>query len=218
MNWKLLRFAPWLDTRASFVARIPKNGTLLDLGSSDGETLCHFAELRPDLRLHSVDIAGTPDKYPVNCQFKRADLQRDRLPWPDASMTAVTCMHLVEHLPDSSFLMGEVARLLAPDGRAYFETPHPRTVDLPSPTGNAAGTFTLNFHDDPTHIRVVPTAMLAGMARSNGLEIITEGISRNLLFAASHLAYQFLPASRRKFTAQVHWVGWSAFLIAQRAL
>ena len=43
---------------------------------------------------------------------------------------------------------------------------------------------------------------------------MSEGISRNWLFAASHLVYQFLPASRQKFTAQVHWVGWSACLAA----
>ena len=49
MNWRLLRPWPWLDTRAGFVARAPRGGRLLDLGASDGETLRHIAELRPDL-------------------------------------------------------------------------------------------------------------------------------------------------------------------------
>ena len=39
MNWKYLRWFPGLDTRAGFVARVPQGGTLLDMGSSDGETL-----------------------------------------------------------------------------------------------------------------------------------------------------------------------------------
>src|SRR5277367_3143450 len=60
MNWAMLRQVPWLDTRARFVAGTPRNGALLDLGSSDGETLGHFAELRPDLRLFAVDKAGEP--------------------------------------------------------------------------------------------------------------------------------------------------------------
>ena len=218
MNWARLRPFPWLDTRAAFVAGVPKNGILLDLGSSDGETLRHFAELRPDLRLHAVDLAGSPENYPPGCDFQRADLQHDRLPWPDGSMSAITCMHLVEHLQDLNFLVKEVRRLLMPGGQVYFETPHPKTLNLPSPPGKAAGTFTLNFFDDPTHVRVVPTSLLAQLARGEGLEITGEGISRNWLFAASHLVYQFLPASRQKFTAQVHWLGWSAFLTARRPL
>jgi len=218
MNWARLRYFPWLDTRAAFVSAVPRNGILLDLGSSDGETLGHIAELRPDLRLRAVDIAGVPGRYPPGCEFQRADLERDRLPWPDGSVSAITCMHLVEHLRDISILVKEAGRLLAPGGRIYFETPHPKTLELPSPPGSAAGTFTLNFFDDPTHVRVVPTAALAELARGEGMEVVAEGISRNWLFAASHLVYQFLPASRRKFTAQVHWLGWSAFLTARRPL
>jgi SAM-dependent methyltransferase len=218
MNWACLRHFSWLDTRAAFVAGTPPGGTLLDLGSSDGETLRHIAELRPDLRLYAVDIAGVPANYPPGCQFQRADLEHDRLPWADGSMTAITCMHLVEHLRDPAPLMKEAARLLRPGGRIYIETPHPKTLHLPSPQGSGAGTFTLNFYDDPTHVRVVSTGELAGFARDAGLEIVAEGTSRNWLFATSHLLYQFLPASRQKYTARAHWVGWSACLTARRPL
>src|SRR5688572_13392124 len=51
MNWRCLHPWPWLDTRARFIARTPRGGKLLDLGASDGETLRHIAELRPDLSL-----------------------------------------------------------------------------------------------------------------------------------------------------------------------
>lgn len=216
MNWARLRHFPWLDTRARFVARAPQAGTLLDLGSSDGETLGHIAELRPDLRLLAADVAGEPERYPAGCQFRRADLQRDRLPWPDQSIDAITCMHLVEHLQDLTLLLSETARLLKSGGRVYFETPHPRTVKLPSPSGRAAGTFTLNFYDDPTHVRPVAIGALAQQARAAGLEIAGSGVSRNWLFALAYPFYLFLPASRKKFTARVHWIGWSAWLEARR--
>jgi SAM-dependent methyltransferase len=213
-----LRRFSWLDTRARFVAATPRGGALLDLGSSDGETLGHMAELRPDLRWFAVDAAGRPECYPRGCQFHRADLERDRLPWPDKSMDAITCLHLVEHLNDVSLLLAEIARLLKPGGRFYLETPHPRSLTLSSPRGRAAGTFTLNFYDDPTHLRPVPIGALAREARRAGLEVVEAGTSRNWLFAAAWLVFLFLPPSRKKYTARIHWLGWSAYLIARRPL
>jgi len=212
MNWAGLRHFPWLDTRARFVAATPRGGALLDLGSSDGETLGHIAELRPDLRLFSADKSGRPEQYPAGCEFRRADFERDPLPWPDAAMDAVTCMHVVEHLRDLGMLLAEIARLLKPAGRVYFETPHPKTLDLPS----AAGRFTLNFHDDPTHVRLVKTEDLARRLAAAGLQAECAGTSRNWLFAAAHPVLCLLPESRKKFTARVHWLGWSAYLVARK--
>ena len=217
MNWGYLRPFPWLDTRARFVAGIPQAGSLLDLGSSDGETLGHIAELRPDLRLYAADKAGCPEHYPSGCRFHRADLEQETLPWADATMDAVTCMHLIEHMRDLTLLLREMARLLKPGGRVYFETPHVKTVSLPSARRSAAGPFTLNFFDDPTHIRPVALDDLAKRVRNAGLTVEERGTSRNWLFAAAHPFYVFLPDSRRKFTARVHWMGWSACLTARRS-
>ena len=114
MNWEGLRNFPWLDTRARFVARTPRGGALLDLGAFDGETLGHFGELRPDLQLYAADKAGAPEKYPAGCEFRRADFERDPLPWADGAMDAITCMHVVEHLRDFKILIREIARLLKP--------------------------------------------------------------------------------------------------------
>ena len=216
MNWIYLRHCAWLDTRARFVVGTPPRGALLDLGSSDGETLGHIAELRPDLRLFAADAAGTPEKYPAGCQFQRADLERERLPWAAGTMDAITCMHLVEHLRDLTLLLQETARLLKPGGRIYVETPHPKSLTLASPRGRAAGTFTLNFFDDPTHVRPVAMGALAQQARGVGLEVVASGVSRNWLFAAAYPLFLLMAPSRQKFTARVHWLGWSAYLIARR--
>src|SRR5579862_4680343 len=107
MNWAMLRRFPWLDTRARFVAATPFEGSLLDLGSADGNTLGHIAELRPDLKLFAVDKAGMPERYPAGCQFQKLDLEKERLMWANGSMDAITCTHLVEHLHDLTLLMKE---------------------------------------------------------------------------------------------------------------
>src|SRR5207244_2059585 len=98
MNWKHFRHLSWIDTCARFVDNTPHGGSLLDIGSSDGETLGHFAELRPDLKLFSTDLAGSPEKYPAGCQFHRGDIQKDKLPWQSGSMNSIICLHVVEHL------------------------------------------------------------------------------------------------------------------------
>jgi 2-polyprenyl-3-methyl-5-hydroxy-6-metoxy-1,4-benzoquinol methylase len=127
-------------------------------------------------------------------------------------MDAVTCLHLVEHLHTLRPLMSEVSRLLRPGGRAFFETPHPRSLTLPG----SGGWFPLNFFDDATHVRLVSADELAREAARAGLQPEAMRISRNWLFAASHLVFVFLPTSRKKLTARLHWVGWSACCIARK--
>jgi 2-polyprenyl-3-methyl-5-hydroxy-6-metoxy-1,4-benzoquinol methylase len=216
MNWSRWRTIPWIDTRAAFVARTPKNGSLLDLGSSDGETLCHMAELRPDLQFSSVDIAGRPPRTPPGTSFAKANLESDTLPWPNASFDAITCMHVVEHLNTMASLWREIARLLKPGGRVYVETPGPESVTTPSPPTSLRGKITLNFYDDPTHIEPVAPETLMKAASASGLTATNTGRSRNLLFAAAYPVLSILSRSRKRYVAELHWTGWSVYVIAEK--
>ena len=216
MNWSHWRAIPWIDTRAAFVSRTPKNGSLLDLGSSDGETLCHMSELRPDLKFASVDIAGRPERTPPNTSFAKTNLESDKLPWPSGSYDAITCMHVVEHLQTMTNLWTEVARLLKPGGRVYVETPGPQSVTTPSAPESLRGRITLNFYDDPTHIHPVPIATLVSAVRDVGLTVKNTGRSRNWLFAGAYPLLSLLPVTRKRYVAKLHWLGWSVYLVAEK--
>lgn len=216
MNWAIWRWIPWIDTRAAFVASVPHGGTLLDLGSSDGRTLCHMSELRPDLRFASVDIAERPARTPHNTEFERADLEANRLHWSDGSFDAITCMHVVEHLRTTKNFWREVARLLKPAGRVYVETPGPESLKTPSPPSSLRGKVTMNFYDDPTHIQPVHVAAMAADAHRVGLVTTKMGRSRNWLFASAYPFFLLLPATRKRYVAKLHWLGWSAYLIAEK--
>jgi len=207
---------PWMDTRANFVANTPRNGTLLDLGSSDGETLGHIHELREDISLFAADIQGTPEKHPLGTTFHRLDLATDDLPWEDGFFDAITCMHLVEHLPDIGNLLKNIARTLKPGGATYIETPHPKTACYPKSERNAGSQFTMNFYDDPTHIAPVPVAEVADTAQRHDLQARRSGTLRNILFVCAFPISFLFRDARKRFTAKAHWLGWSSYVILEK--
>jgi hypothetical protein len=86
-------------------------------------------------------------------------------------------------------------------------------------SAEGAGTehVTVNFYDDKTHVRPVPVSEMKDAAARSGLSPVDSGISRNWLFAASFpLLFVLRNKSRGRYVAQLHWVGWSAFLVASR--
>jgi SAM-dependent methyltransferase len=125
-------------------------------------------------------------------------------------------MHVVEHLRAMTNLWGEISRLLKPGGRVYIETPGLESVNTPSPPSLLQGKITLNFYDDPTHIRPVPITALVDAARGAGLTTTKTGRSRNWLFAAAYPVLSILTRSRTRYVAKLHWLGWSVYLIAQK--
>jgi SAM-dependent methyltransferase len=194
---------------------MPKGGNLLDIGSSDGQTLNHFHEARPDLHLFSTDLEGKPELYPNNTSFFRADITTDSLPWEDGSMDGITCMHLVEHILTYDNFFKESNRLLKTGSKIYIETPHPKTPYLFSNNLDQVGKFTYNFWDDLTHLQIVPVGKLAAIATTYGFEVVKVSVSRNLLFACTHL-FSFFLSPRKKMIAKIHFIGWSSYVILKK--
>ncbi len=215
MKWTWFRKFLWIDTRFNFIGKLKLHANLLDIGSSNGETLTHFHEARPDLQLFSTDIAGTPENYPTKAQFHRADITKDAMPWNEASMDGITCMHLVEHINSFNYFFQECFRLLKPGAFLYIETPHPKTLLLSMPYLEQAGKFTYNFWDDLTHQQIMPIGKIAALAAPHGFSVVKVGTSRNWLFAFLY-PFSFLLSPRKKIISRVHFIGWSSYIILKK--
>ena len=103
--------------------RIPRGleqarGTLLDIGAADRWIA---ARLPAHVRYVALDYPATGrDLYGA-----RPDVFADgaKLPMADDSVDNVTCLEVLEHVPDPALVVAEIARVLRPGGRAWLSMP-----------------------------------------------------------------------------------------------
>ena len=92
-------------------------GRTLDLGCGTG----HSYELLAPRETVGVDL--DPEVLVGQSRETHAADMRD-LPFADASFTGVISVQSIEHVPDAERVLGEVSRILTPDGVAVFVTPN----------------------------------------------------------------------------------------------
>ncbi|MBF0190958.1 MAG: class I SAM-dependent methyltransferase [Magnetococcales bacterium] len=96
--------------------------TLLDVGAGNGALLAHITAQHPV-------IANACDYYPEfftmpAVPVQKVDLNREPLPYPDASFQVVTCSEVIEHLENYRALLREMHRVLKPGGLLIVTTPN----------------------------------------------------------------------------------------------
>lgn len=112
---------------------IPQDsGVVLDIGCAAGSLTYLAASLRPNLHITGVDVSSAQIDFanstiaPMAKNATFLSISPDRLPFPDSSFQAVTCVELIEHLNNSenARLMVEVFRVLRPGGTWIVTTPN----------------------------------------------------------------------------------------------
>ncbi len=98
---------------------------IFDLGSASGTFLrqLHSGGYR---ELYGVDLDDyvLAENKPLLKEFRTADLNVERLPWPDESFDAVTAWCVLPHLENPFHAVREVRRVMKPGGLFVFTVPH----------------------------------------------------------------------------------------------
>jgi len=105
-------------------------GSLLDIGCNIGNMEFFIREqgISTDiLQLTGIDIAEKSIEVAKNRNIPGANFQvcsALSIDFPDNIFDVITCMEVIEHIPDQSGAMREIARLLKPGGMLLLSTPN----------------------------------------------------------------------------------------------
>lgn len=211
-----MKFRPMMPVRFKRFYREfrDKSFCLLDVGcgnSSATQTIKWF----PRCRYFGVDRIS-PDGRELACmeRFFPIDLSREGLAAiPERGFDVILFSHCIEHLPNGLEVLNGLCGKLAPGGRIYIEFPSERSLRLPHMKG------TLNFHDDPTHVRLYTLDEVAAAVRACGLEILRAGRRRDwatILLSPIHQLHHLL--KHRRISAAALWdlLGFADYVYARR--
>ena len=161
-------------TRAAILARIrdlTSDAAIADLGCSTGYLLEELSDSHPRATLIGIDlVASGLSKAHVlvpGARLLRADACE--LPLVDGSIDAVVSANLLEHIPDDSRALEEIARVLRVGGSAVLVVP--------------SGPGTFDYYDRFLgHERRYGRGELAGKARRVGLDVVEDRYIASLLY------------------------------------
>jgi 2-polyprenyl-3-methyl-5-hydroxy-6-metoxy-1,4-benzoquinol methylase len=92
---------------------------------------------------------------------------------PDTSYDFVILNHVIEHMADPAPVVTALCAKLKPGGYIWIAFPSLRSLALPSSADE-----TLQFCDDPTHVRVPDLREIANVLLANGVKVLHAGRSR----------------------------------------
>ena len=102
-----------------------KKGRMLDVGSGGGFLTECFPFYFPQTKVYGCDISLTAIKYAKKYGTKKVSykVMTKQLPYPSNYFDAITCLDVLEHIPDVEFFIREVKRVLKKGGVFFGAIP-----------------------------------------------------------------------------------------------
>ncbi|MEO6820012.1 MAG: class I SAM-dependent methyltransferase [Ginsengibacter sp.] len=190
---------------------------LLDIGAGNhSATKTKF--VFPNCEYHGVDLErdynNSEEDFLQMKSFYEMDLTKlDFSSIPDNYFDGIWMVHVIEHLFNGDKVIEGLLPKLKKGGYIYIEYPGVKSTKLPSMHGS------LNFKDDPTHIRLYSVNELAGLFESNNCKVLKSGTRRNpwFMMAMPFRLISYL-VKRKKIPGNVFWdvLGFAEFVWVQK--
>lgn len=132
----------------------------LDLGCGRGEWLELLADHGIQAQGVDLDAGMLRAAQAGGLQVSQGDAIGALKKLPDGCASVISAFHLVEHLQfeELQVLVEQARRVLMSDGVLILETPNPDNLQV----------ATSNFHLDPSHIKPIPSLLLAFLVEQTG--------------------------------------------------
>ncbi len=153
---------------------------LLDIGAGNNSAVKTKKSFL-NCEYYGVDISkeynNEEQNFSLMKDFYEIDLTKlDYSIIPDNHFDYIQLAHIIEHLHNGDEVIRNLVPKLKSGGYIYLEYPGIKSTKLPSMHG------TLNFYDDPTHVRIYSVKEIETILISNNFEILKSGTRRNLVY------------------------------------
>jgi ubiquinone/menaquinone biosynthesis C-methylase UbiE len=172
---------------------------LLDVGAGS-HSATKTKAIFPNCEYHGIDITknyeNDAEDFKAMSGFYELDLtalQFESI--PNNYFDVIVMSHIIEHLHNGDKVIEGLLPKLKKGGYIYIEYPGQRSTKLPSMKR------TLNFYDDPTHVRIYSVAEVTKVLETNGCEVL-RGTTRRywpyiallpLTVVSETIKYGFIP-------------------------
>ncbi|MBF0152657.1 MAG: class I SAM-dependent methyltransferase [Magnetococcales bacterium] len=117
---------PFLQHRVAGVRRHRRSGRALELGAGMGETALAMAQA--GFHVDAVEesqkaVTFLQAHYPM-VTWHQAEIMQFLENTPDGTYDAITLFHVLEHIPRPRRVVGELSRVLSPEGVVAIEVPN----------------------------------------------------------------------------------------------
>jgi len=156
---------------------------LLDIGAGN-HSASKTIRVFPHCTYYGVDLERSYNNddqdFNLMAEFYEMDLTKlDFSAIPDAYFDGIWMVHVIEHLFNGDEVIKGLLLKLKKGGYMYIEYPGKQSTKLPSMYG------TLNFKDDPTHVRIYSIPELSGIFEQHRCKVLQSGTRRNGWFLAA---------------------------------